>query len=272
MVERHGDAQAVGLGQPDRAGDHVGIVQDVGVRQCRAFRRARGAAGELDVDRLVRIERGRDGIQPAHLRGAGKPCEIVEGEHAGGFFRAHADDRPQRRHTPGLQPSRLRRLQFRRERTDHFEIVARLEARRGDQRLAADLVQHVFEFGEAVGRIDRDQHQPDARGGELRDQPFGPVRRPDADPVPLLQPEREEPRRHGIDLACELAPGVAPPRLAEDRRLAVPEQRHGPRKRLRDRLAQERNRSVAHDPGLVFARFQRRRIDYRLRLPRQQAF
>ena len=46
-----------GLGELHRAGDEEAVVQDVVVGQRRALREAGRAAGELDVDRLVELQR-----------------------------------------------------------------------------------------------------------------------------------------------------------------------------------------------------------------------
>ena len=57
MVERHWHANLVLLGQPDRLADEEAIVENVAVGERRAFRIARRARSELDVDRLVRLQR-----------------------------------------------------------------------------------------------------------------------------------------------------------------------------------------------------------------------
>ena len=56
VVERHRDADAVRLGEPHRLADEEPVVQDVVVRERGALRRARRAAGELDVDRVVALQ------------------------------------------------------------------------------------------------------------------------------------------------------------------------------------------------------------------------
>ena len=54
--------------------------------QRRALRRAGGAAGELDVDRVVWIEGFGNVIQARLLRGSGNVDEFFEYHHACGFF------------------------------------------------------------------------------------------------------------------------------------------------------------------------------------------
>ena len=88
-----------------------------------------------------------------------------------------------------------------RDLAQHAEVVAALVAARQHQRAAADLVQRVLELGLAVRRVDVDEDQPDARGGELRDDPFVPVRRPDADAVAAPQAEREQAGRELVGAA-----------------------------------------------------------------------
>ena len=56
MIERHRDAHLVALGEAHRLAEEEAVVQDVVVRQRRALRRAGGARGELDVDRVVELQ------------------------------------------------------------------------------------------------------------------------------------------------------------------------------------------------------------------------
>jgi hypothetical protein len=57
VIERHGNADAVLLGQAHRAADEIAVVEDVVMRQRHALRRSRGAAGELDIDRIIELQR-----------------------------------------------------------------------------------------------------------------------------------------------------------------------------------------------------------------------
>ena len=56
MVERHRNAHLVALGEAHRLAEEIAVVQDVVVRQRGALRRAGGARGELDVDRIVELQ------------------------------------------------------------------------------------------------------------------------------------------------------------------------------------------------------------------------
>ena len=120
------------------------------------------------------------------------------------------------RNSPGRQARQLRR-QF----VEHGDVVAALQRRGGDQRLAADLVQRIFQLGQAVGRVDVDEDEPGFRRRELGDHPLRIVRRPDADAVAGLQPERQQPGREGVDPLLQLAIGPAQILLPYDQCIAI---------------------------------------------------
>ena len=69
-------------------------------------------------------------------------------------------------------------------------VIAGLELRRGHQGDAFRLVEGVFELGQPIGRVDVDENEPGFCSRELRDHPFGGVRRPDADTVAPPEPQR----------------------------------------------------------------------------------
>ena len=104
------------------------------------------AAGELDVDRIVGIERRRQCLEAATVAGAGERDEA--GERPGG-----PRQRPLAEHDDVSQVRKPRRPQRSRavvelgsERAQHVDIVARLVAAGEHQRLAANLVERVFEL------------------------------------------------------------------------------------------------------------------------------
>ena len=81
---------------------------------------------------------------------------------------------------------------------DHRDVVGGLERPGGDEHPDARLREHVGELVGAVRRVDVDEDRADLRGGELDEHPLGGVRRPDADPVALLErPRRGAPGRGG---------------------------------------------------------------------------
>ena len=59
MVERHRNAHAVFVCQRHGLGGKPRVVDDIEMRQRGTFGLAGGAAGELDIDRIIRVERGR---------------------------------------------------------------------------------------------------------------------------------------------------------------------------------------------------------------------
>ena len=71
------------------------------------------------------------------------------------------------------------------------------------------LLRGVFEFGEAVGRVDGDEDEAGAGGGELGDDPLGVVGGPDADAVAGGEAECEEAGGEFVGLFGEFAPGPA---------------------------------------------------------------
>ncbi|MNG04896.1 hypothetical protein D3C84_880610 [compost metagenome] len=100
--------------------------------------------------------------------------------------------------------------------------------------MAAGLLEHVFEFGAAVGRVDVDQDHADFRRGNLRDAPLGAVWSPDAQPVTGLQTQRQQ--RPGMQVCRirQLPPGVAQLLMAHHQRLPVRVLRDGIVERLAD--------------------------------------
>ena len=134
---------------------------------------------------------------------------------------AEDDDRAQRRQPCRFKLARRRTGQFGRELAQHADIVRGLETLGQDQRLAADLVERVFKLGDAIGRIDVDQDEPGLGGGELGEHPFAVVRRPDADAVARLQPERQQPGGEPVDRLLQLAVAHAHVLVAHDQRRPV---------------------------------------------------
>ena len=195
MIQRHRNAQTIFGGERHRFRRIARIVDDVEMGERRALGRAGGTAGELDIDGVVRIERGGKPVQAAAMARTGQRQQLREQARAAGM-------RSIVKHDDVLELRQLRRLQsacfaidLRRDRAQHLDIVARAMPARHDQRFAADLVERVFELGRAIGRIDVDQNGADARGAELGVKPLGAIWRPDADPVAAPDAERQAARR-----------------------------------------------------------------------------
>ena len=187
----------------------------------------------------------------ARCDGAAHVVDAVERDRARHGVAADLDHHAQRRQLRRVQLAGLRVPQFRRQRVDHADIVAGLERRRGDQRAAADLVQRVFQLRQPVGRVDVHQDQPGLGGGELRHHPFGVVRRPDADALARLQPQRDQAGGERIDLLAELALAPADALLAHDQPGPVAPARNGAVEMAADRLADQRRCCWRHARSLA---------------------
>ena len=124
----------------------------------------------------------------------------------------------------------------------HADVVARLERRRRDQRLAGDLVQRVFELGQPIGRVDVDQDKTGLGGGELSDHPFRVVGRPNADPIARPQPQRQQTGGTGVDPRAQLCVGPAYVLVRDDQRLAIGPARDDTVEMGADGLADQRRR------------------------------
>ncbi len=97
VIERHRDAEAILGREPHRLADEEAVVEDVVMRQRRAFGKAGGARGELDIDRLVELQlRPELGDALRLLLGAARQ-NFREAERAGMPAVAEQHHRTQRR-------------------------------------------------------------------------------------------------------------------------------------------------------------------------------
>ncbi len=113
--------------------------------------------------------------------------------------------------------------------------------------MTPDCFSGLFQLHESVRRVDVDQDGADARGRKLRQQPFGAVRRPDADAVAAPHSQRPQAGGHRFDLIQQLLPGEAHSLIDEDRRDALgPAARGGGQQRVRCRIAQRDVGRAAH--------------------------
>ena len=83
--------------------------------------------------------------------------------------------------------------------------------------------EHVADLVRAVGRVDVDEDRADPGGGVLDEEPLEQVRRPDPDPVALLDAARQEAAGDPLDLGVQFAVGQAPAGRDVDDRLPVAE-------------------------------------------------
>ena len=83
------------------------------VAERRPLGEARGAAGELDVDGVVELQRLAQGVQAVALGGAGQRRHLGEVVHAGGGLGAEAHDGLQMGQSLGLERPRPGVVQLR---------------------------------------------------------------------------------------------------------------------------------------------------------------
>ena len=147
MIKRHRNAQTILGGERHRLRRIARVVDDVEMGERRPFGRSGRAAGELDIDGVVRIECGGKPVQAAAVARTGQRQQLREQARAAGM-------RSIVEHDDVFELRQLRRLQracfaidLRRHRAQHLDIVARAMPARHDQRFAADLVERVFELG-----------------------------------------------------------------------------------------------------------------------------
>ena len=159
-----------------------------------ALGRPGGAGGELDVDGIVELKQR---LQPGQLgtgfrRGTGGDFGEGEGTGAG---TADLDDPFEGREACGAELAGSGGRKLGRKFGQQADVVAGLEARRGDEGAAADLVEGELQFDDPVGRVDVDQDDAGLGGAELSCHPLAVVQRPDADAVATPQAQRQQPRR-----------------------------------------------------------------------------
>ncbi len=165
----------------------------------------------------------------------------------GAFGSADLDHRAQFRQPLRLQFARLRCGKLRQQRVQHLHVVGGLERGGGDDRRAADFCQREFEFAQAVGGIDGNENEPRLGGGKLRQRPFRPVQRPDADPRAALQAERQKARRQRFDAFGKFLPGPAHVMAWRNQRLAIAPARGGLVEAAADGVAEQRRVGGAGD-------------------------
>ena len=218
--------------------------------QRRALRRAGGSGRELDVDRIVELQRGVEGRERGALARRRGSRDLVETEHSGSLVRPQADDDFELRQAVGLELAGLGRVDLRGARPQRGEIVVVLVTGAQDQRPAARFPHRIFEFVRPVGGIDIDENEPGERRAELRQNPFADIGRPDADAIAFLQSKGAEPNREVLGAAQEI--GVGPPHalVTGDERRPLRALGGHAAQELADRLADERRRRGAVDVGL----------------------
>ncbi|MNP28385.1 hypothetical protein D3C76_1213450 [compost metagenome] len=191
MVQRHRDHQTVDGAQAQAFADHVAIIENVVVAEGRALGEAGRAGGVLDVHRLIEVQAVLAFMQLLDRYAARQPGQLRPGQETLRRLRVEADHAAQFRQALAVQFADGLPCQLRHQALQHGVIIGGLERPGADQPLAAGLLQHVFEFGTAIGRVDVDQDHANLRGGDLCNAPLGTVRRPDAKAVAGLQAQRQ---------------------------------------------------------------------------------
>ena len=202
------------------------------------LRPAGRAACELDVDRVGGLLGGR---QPLEMRAIRMRCgQVVETEHPRFALLPQVDHELEVGQCRRVRPGAGGIAQSRYERPhDSREISAPILARQ-HQRAHADQVEGVPQLVGLICRIDRHQDQPGAGACKLNEQPFRAVRRPDADPVPGVQPHLQQARRQPVDRNSERPVGPSPASLRKDRELAIRPPIGRPSQRLGHGLIEQR--------------------------------
>jgi hypothetical protein len=148
---------------------------------------------------------------------------LIKTKRAGRALLTDRDDEPQLRQPVGVQIAQRRRRELGRQLAQHLEIIAAFEFSCCDERGTASLIEHIFEFADAVGGIDVDENEAGIRCGELGQHPFGVVRRPNADTVAAFQPKGDKAGGDGVNPRLQFAVGPTDPLMANDERVALTE-------------------------------------------------
>ena len=272
VIERHRDQQAVSGFQPHPLAHEESVVEDVAVGERRALRQAGRAGGELDVDRVVAVEVRGDGLCLLYMHVGRERRNVGERAPAWRWFAADLDDVAKRRQALRAKLSRVRGRDLWGEFVDHRDIVRGLEIFGADQSLHTDLVERVFDLGQAVSGIDIDLNEADAGGGELDQRPLSAIGRPDADAISRLEVKGEEAGGEAINRVGELLVGPADALMHGNERFL-----HGPRPRgaqegLADGVFEQRGfRDAAHEAELAHVSLPERRVACSGRRPRRRA-
>ncbi len=234
VVQRHRNDQAIGGAQAKAFTDHVTVVENIVVTEGRAFGKPGGSGGVLDVHRLVEMQAVLALVQLLDRHPGRQIAQLRPGQETDGWLRIKADDAAQRRQAITLQLANGLLRQFRHQALQHGVVIGGLERPGTDQPLAAGLLQHVFQFGTAVGGVDVDQDHADFRTGDLTDAPLSAIRSPDPQAVPGLQAQRQHGSGVQVRRVRQLPPGVAQLLMAHDQRFTVRVLRGGVVERLAD--------------------------------------
>ena len=115
-----------------------------------------GARGELNVDRIVKLQcrHQRRQLCPGFVVGAGDDLGIADATPRRALVQC--DHPAQAGDLHRVQLSGRGPDQFRHQFGQHRHVIAGLEGRHQYQRRDLDLVQSKFQFGQSIGRVDVD--------------------------------------------------------------------------------------------------------------------
>ncbi|MDT4813635.1 hypothetical protein FQZ97_466250 [compost metagenome] len=223
VIQRHRDHQAILLGQTQALADHVAVVEDVVVAEGGALGETGGAGGVLDVDGVVELQAGLAFGQGLDTHLPGFLLQGSPGQEARRRIGRQADHAAQLRQLLRGQRARLGSGQLRHQAQQHGVVVGGLEGVGADHPAAAGLLERVFQFAAAIGRVDVDQDGADLGAGELGDAPLGAVGRPDTEAVAALQAQGEQCTGVAVHRFGQFLPAVAQALMPDYQRLALGE-------------------------------------------------
>ena len=219
VVQRHRYAQPVGLGQAHTVAHQLTVVEDIAMGEGGALGVAGGAAGELDIDRVAGGQSRRDSLQLRALRLPAHGTHGGEVVHTRARLIAHTDDRAQVGQSCRLELTRFTGGQFRRQLFEHGQVIAALELTGADHRLALYLVEGVFQFVGAIGRIDTHHDGADPGGGKLGQAPLVAIGCPYANPVAGFDAQGQQAAGEALDLLLVFPVRPAHTLVAHNQRL-----------------------------------------------------
>ena len=186
VEERHGQADAVLVGEALVAADPVAVEAHAHMGQHDALGEARGAGGILHVDGVPGVQAVLPGLILGIIGHDGHGQNLGHGIHAAMLLRAQETDAPQMRQAREAEPVAALVAQLGGQSVERVDVIMVAQAVHDEDVLALRLVEQVFELVFAIVGVDRDQDGPDLGRGELQGHPVGHVAGPDGHLFPFL--------------------------------------------------------------------------------------
>ncbi len=228
VIEGHRHTDAIGRRVPEARADHRSVVEHVVVGEGRPLRRARGPRRELDVDRVVGVQRRLAVAQRLGRDGGRGVDERVPGE------------RPARQVALPQQHDRAEQREPGTLVVEHRDVVGRMEPARRDQDGDPGGRHRMTELVATVRGVHVHEDRADLRGGVLGDRPLDAVRAPDPHAVALRDAQREERASRAFDLGVQRRIGEPDPLVPRDDRLGLGARRRREVELRPDRPAEQR--------------------------------